>query len=209
MRILCIGDSNTWGYNPENSWRHEKRWTKVLSELMPESEVIEEGLNGRTILSEDPIKSERCGIRALKLLLMSHKPLDYVIVMLGTNEYKRCFKREVDYIVGGLEEFIKLIKLEGMWERFGVPKILIVSPVLVREELIENGGIRGEYDAQSVEISKKVAPALSKLCSKYDVSFMDAAKYAEASLLDYIHMDEENHKKLGEAIYNKLIELEK
>ena len=42
MRILCIGDSNTWGYNPVNGQRYERRWTKVLAELMPENEIIEE-----------------------------------------------------------------------------------------------------------------------------------------------------------------------
>ena len=70
MRILCIGDSNTWGYNPVNGQRFEKRWTKVLSELMPENEIIEEGLNGRTLTSVDPVFKERCGIKGLKMLLM-------------------------------------------------------------------------------------------------------------------------------------------
>ena len=60
MRILCIGDSNTWGYNPENGWRHENRWTKVLQKLMPENEIVEEGMNGRTLLSVDPFIKERC-----------------------------------------------------------------------------------------------------------------------------------------------------
>ena len=206
MRILCIGDSNTWGYNPKTGERHINRWTKVLSSLMPESEIIEEGLNGRTILSEDSIKPERCGISALKLLLMSHKPLDYVVIMLGTNELKKCFNREVNYIAGGIEEFIKIINSEELWQRFGVPKLIIVSPILVRNELIENGDVFREYDTESVHISKTLAPAISKICDKYNVSFMNAADYAEASLTDYIHMDEENHKKLGIAIYNKLRE---
>ena len=43
MRILCFGDSNTWGLNPLNASRHPKRWTRVLAALRPEDEVIEEG----------------------------------------------------------------------------------------------------------------------------------------------------------------------
>lgn len=207
MRILCIGDSNTWGYNPANRQRHANRWTKVLAKLMPESEIIEEGLNGRTILSEDPIKPERCGISALKLLLMSHKPLDYVVIMLGTNEFKKSFNRDINYIADGIKDFIEIIQSKELWERFGVPEILIISPVLVREELKENGGSTGEYDIESVELSKKLASYILKICQEYDVSFMNAVDYAEASLIDYIHMDEENHKKLGEAIYNKFCEL--
>lgn len=57
MRILCIGDSNTWGFNPENRLRHKRRWTKILAELMPEDEIIEEGLCGRTLVSmEIPVE---------------------------------------------------------------------------------------------------------------------------------------------------------
>jgi lysophospholipase L1-like esterase len=105
MRILCIGDSNTWGYNPENGSRFEKRWTKVLASYMPEHEIIEEGLNGRTLLSQDIYVKERCGIDGLKMLLLSHRPIDCVIIMLGTNELKNCFKCSADYIANGVEEF--------------------------------------------------------------------------------------------------------
>lgn len=62
MRILCIGDSNTWKYNPKNCLRFQKRWTKILSGLLPNDEIIEEGLNGRTLTSKDPHVKERCGI---------------------------------------------------------------------------------------------------------------------------------------------------
>ena len=83
MRILCIGDSNTWGYNPENGQRLEKRWTRLLREMLPEDEIIEEGLCGRTLISMDREKRERCGIDSLNVLLMSHMPVDLVLVMLG------------------------------------------------------------------------------------------------------------------------------
>ena len=54
MRILCIGDSNTWGYNPENGLRIEGRWTRILEETMPEAEIIEEGLTLEEVLSLAP-----------------------------------------------------------------------------------------------------------------------------------------------------------
>ena len=112
MRILCIGDSNTWGYNPENGWRYEKRWTKVLSELMPENEIIEEGLNGRTLTRVDPVFKERCGIKGLKMLLMSHKPVDYVIVMLGTNELKTVFENDAKGIAKGIRQFLEISRIK-------------------------------------------------------------------------------------------------
>ncbi len=205
MRILCIGDSNTWGYNPENGMRFPNRWTKVLARLMPEHEIIEEGLNGRTLLSEDPYVKERQGILSLKVLLMSHKPVDYVIVMLGTNELKSFFNCSADYVAKGIEEFIKIIKDADLWQRFDVPELLIISPILIRKELITNGDVFGEYNEKSVEQSALMASAIEPVCAATNVAFMNAAEYAEASLTDNIHMDEENHQKLAYAIYDRLV----
>lgn len=207
MRILCIGDSNTWGYNPLNGQRYQGRWTKVLAGLMPEHEIVEEGLNGRTLLSVDTVVKERCGITGLKMLLMSHKPVDYVVVMLGTNEMKTFFECSASYVAKGICEFIKMIQNSEVWQRFDVPKILIISPILIRDEILENGDIFGEFDENSVMQSKLLATAISEVCDEYKVDFMNAADYAEASLLDNIHMDEENHRKLAEAICSKLREM--
>lgn len=207
MRILCIGDSNTWGYNPENGWRHENRWTKVLQKLMPENEIVEEGMNGRTLLSVDPFIKERCGIAGLKMLLMSHKPIDLVVVMLGTNELKNSFGCSAEFVAKGIEEFIKIIKDETLWDRFRVPKLLVVSPVLIREELIVNGDVFGGYDEKSVRESQRMARAIESVCQKYNVDFMNAADYAVASLVDNLHMDEENHEKLAAALCEKIREI--
>lgn len=204
MRILCIGDSNTWGYNPENGWRHENRWTKVLQKLMPENEIVEEGMNGRTLLSVDPFIQERCGIMGLKMLLMSHKPIDLVVVMLGTNELKTSFECSAEYVAKGIEEFIKVIKDETLWDRFNVPRLLVVSPVLIREELIVNGDVFGGYDEKSVRESQRLAGTIEEVCKNYEVDFINAADYAEASLVDNLHMDEENHRKLAMALDEKL-----
>ena len=207
MRILCIGDSNTWGYNPENGWRYENRWTKVLGELMPEYEIVEEGMNGRTILSVDPFMKERCGIAGLKMLLMSHKPVDLVIVMLGTNELKTSFECSAEYVAKGIEEFIKVINNKEMWDRFLVPRLLVISPVLIREELIINGDVFGGYDEKSVRESRCMAKQIEYVCREYGVEFMNAAAFAEASLVDNLHMDEENHKKLAVAMSRKIKEM--
>ena len=204
MRILCIGDSNTWGYNPENGLRFQNRWTKILSSLMPDSEIIEEGLNGRTILSPDPYIPERLGISALKILLMTHKPVDLIIIMLGTNELKDYYKSSADYIAKGIEQFIQIIQDKTMWPRFNVPQLLIISPVLVREELLCGKCPFGDFNETSLAQSKLMASAISRICSQYNVEFMDAANFAEASLTDCIHLDEENHSKLAYAIYEKI-----
>ncbi len=205
MRILCIGDSNTWGYDPVDGFRHTNRWTRVLASLMPEHEIIEEGLNGRTITSIDPYMPERCVINNLRLILMSHKPVDMVVLMLGSNELKNIFPCTAKYIASGIEECVKIILDKDMWDRFNVPKLLVVSPILIRDEMLTNGGaFANEFDETSISESKLLAGEIKKVCDGYRLDFMDAAKYAEASLVDNLHMDEENHRKLGQAMYEKI-----
>lgn len=206
MRILCIGDSNTWGYDPVDGFRHKNRWTRVLARLMPEHEIIEEGLNGRTILSVDPYIPERCLIHNLKLILMSHKPVDMVVLMVGSNELKNTFLHTAKNIAHGIDECINIILDKNMWDRFNVPKLLVVSPILIRDEMVTNGGIFAiEFDEISVRESKLLAEEYKKICDKYQLEFMDASLYAEASLVDNLHMDEENHNKLGKAMYEKIV----
>ena len=90
-RILCYGDSNTWGYIPGSDHKRyskQERWTGILSEMLGDSyEVIEEGLNSRTLISNDTRsgKEGRNGFDYLLPCLDSHDPIDLVIIMLGTN----------------------------------------------------------------------------------------------------------------------------
>lgn len=206
MRILCIGDSNTWGYNPENGWRITNRWTRVLGDLCPEHEIIEEGLNGRTVNSVDPTFPERRVLSNLKVILMTHKPVDMVILMLGTNEFKKIFPATAEYVGEAIEECMEIILDKKMWDKFPVPKLLVVSPVTIRRELKVNGDVFGGFDDKSVDESERLADVLRNICEKYGVDFLDAAEYAEASLIDNIHMDEENHVKLGKALAERVKE---
>ena len=89
FQILCYGDSNTWGCNPADGTRYpaDVRWTGVLADSLGEEyHIIEEGLNGRTSVYEDPVEDILSGIAYFKPCLASHMPLDCVVVMLGTND---------------------------------------------------------------------------------------------------------------------------
>ena len=93
--ILCFGDSNTWGYNPENRQRFgpEERWSGILRNSLGEDyRAIEEGLNGRTTLWDDPIEGFKNGLDYLMPCLESHKPFDLITIMLGTNDLKCRFR---------------------------------------------------------------------------------------------------------------------
>ena len=62
-RILCFGDSNTWGYAPKDGYRFDEntRWTGLLQNALPDYKIIEEGLNGRTAVWDDPIEGYKNG----------------------------------------------------------------------------------------------------------------------------------------------------
>ena len=93
--IVCYGDSNTYGYNPENGFRYEyeERWTTILQkELKDSAIVIPEGLNGRTTSFEDELRPGRNGATYLDPCLHSHGPIDLVVLMLGTNDLKIRFQ---------------------------------------------------------------------------------------------------------------------
>lgn len=207
MRILCIGDSNTWGYHPGVGLRHEKRWTRLLKDWFPEDEIIEEGLCGRTAVSMDFAKRERCGIDSLKPILMTHKPVDLVIIMLGTNDLKTVFHTNAKHIASGIKEYIKIIKNLFQWEKYSVPEILIAAPVVFRESIAEKEGPGGNFDDYSLEQSRLLPAALEKICREYGVDFLNASDYAEASETDAIHLDAENHRRLAEGFAEKIREI--
>lgn len=204
MQILCIGDSNTWGYNPENGLQHKNRWTKVLGDLLPEHEIIEEGMCGRTVLTVDSFEPAWCGIHALPGIIQAHNAVDIVILMLGTNELKTEFKHNAAYIAEGIGEFIKMLQNPDSWKSGRLPKLLVISPILLGDDILGKDGICTQFDEMSLKESKQMAGAIENICKKYQVEFMDGTKYARASLTDAIHMDEENHIKLAHAVYEKI-----
>ena len=93
-RILCFGDSLTWGFDPAEKIRmsDENRYTAVLQKLLgDEYLVIEEGQNGRTIATDDPAEGEKNGLKYILPCMETHNPIDLITIMLGTNDLKKKF----------------------------------------------------------------------------------------------------------------------
>ena len=215
-RILCYGDSNTHGCNPAwvPEWENDmtkgvrfscnERWTGILAELLgQEYEVIEEGLPGRTTVFADPVYPYFDGRAFAVTMILSQSPIDLLIIMLGTNDLKVTFTPSEDVAVRAMEELLKVMLNPYIWEHRKVPKVLIVSPVEIRESITDSH-FWGMYDYKSVELSKKLADLYEPLSHRYGCEFLNAAAVAEASLLDGIHMDAENHAKLAEALCKKI-----
>ena len=203
--LLCFGDSNTFGYNPEDKSRYDfnDRWTGILSrKLQPFGvRVDEEGLCGRTTDFEDSCRAGRKGSDTLPLLLESHTP-QLVIIMLGTNDCKSCYGNTSAAIAKGADKLIGQVRAYS-----SDVKILLISPIHLADGVGEQG-YDEEFDENSVLLSKKLKNAYRALAHKTGCEFLSAADYASPSETDREHLDKDGHKALAEAIFDKLLKVE-
>lgn len=206
-RILCYGDSNTFGHNPKDCSRLSEnlRWTRLLKKLLgDEYEVIEEGLCGRTTVYDDCFSDGLNGIKLLEPILKTHSPVDLVVLMLGTNDIQLQFASTPHDSARGIEALVKIIKNPMLYGDKNPPEILIVSPILI-DPAIANSMFADLYGVErAVEFSKQLAPKYENISKLYKAHFINAAEFAKASVLDGVHMDAENHKKFAENIAEKI-----
>lgn len=207
-RILCFGDSNTWGTIPGEPGRFPShtRWTGVLQkELGQNYVVIEEGNGGRTSVHDDPVERRLSGLTYFTPCCESHSPLDLIIIMLGTNDLKMRFGEGPETIAMGFnryQEALTIVSIDG--EK---PKVLLVSPVLVDASYQDVPVFRDMFGSQAVERSQGLAPAYKKVAEVNGWEFLNAADYAKASTIDGIHMDAVQHKIFGTVLAQKVREI--
>ncbi len=198
--VLCYGDSNTYGYNPSNGMRYPEdvRWTGVLQTLLgSEYKVIEEGCNGRTTIYDDPIEGWKNGYDYLRPCLNSHKPVDIVILMLGSNDLKEVFHFTAAEIAKGAETLVKDI-IDFTSEKQGfVPKIVLVSPPEIGEG-IKTSPFYGSFYENAIERSKEFPKYYKEVAERNGCVFVDAAEYIKPSTIDSLHLSPEAHRKLAE-----------
>ncbi len=208
IEILCYGDSNTWGYSAKTAERfpHNIRWTGVLQKMLGENyHVIEEGLSGRTTVWEDEIEEYKSGKEYLIPCLNTHKPLDLVIIMLGTNDLKKRFSLSAYDISLGAQLLAKIVMKTECGRKGKSPEVLLVSP-------IEAGDLEccpfGEcFNPQSGAESKKFEYYYKKAAEEIGCHFLSAAEFADPSPIDAIHIEPEGHLALGKAVYQKVLEI--
>ena len=205
--ILCFGDSNTHGSATEYDGRYDydDRWTIILGKLLgPEYHVIEEGLGGRTTVFDDPFRPGKNGLKDISNILQTHKPLDLVIIMLGTNDCKNCFPSTSKSIAYGIMRIIDTIKAFPFPDWTDTPKILVVSPIHIALNP-ENGG-SVTFDKASHEKSLQFSEYYRIAAKNGGADFLDAATIAKPGI-DGIHLGYDGHRKLGIAMAAKIREM--
>lgn len=201
QRILCFGDSNTYGYIPNGSGRYGEniRWTSILQKsLGSQATIIEEGLCGRTTVFQDELRPGRRGTELLPVLLESHAPLDLVVVMLGTNDCKTVYGASAEVIGKGVEQLIGQIRY-----RLPNAKILLISPIWLGED-VWKAEYDPEFNRESIGISKKLKSVYQKIAEKNHCAFLAASDISKPSEVDQEHLDEHGHKELADAIFHAI-----
>ena len=200
--VLCYGDSNTYGFNPRTALRYREsvRWPGVLRELLGKGyTVIEEGCNGRTTVFDDPLEGWKNGLDYLKPCLNSHKPVDIVVLMLGSNDLKKCFGASAEEIADGAGTLVDTIREFLPLKQGYAPTVILVAPPLIGPG-IERSPFRYAFDESAIARSKEFAREYRRVAEAKGCVFFDAATVAAASETDSLHLTPESHKALAEAI---------
>tara|TARA_B100001115_G_scaffold106680_1_gene78671 strand:+ start:1631 stop:2269 length:639 start_codon:yes stop_codon:yes gene_type:complete len=207
--ILCFGDSNTWGYSPKDGSRFPPniRWTGTLQSLLgADYNIIEEGLNGRTTFINEKgrgARAFRSGSDLFPTILESHRPLNLVIIMLGSNDLKLEYNLSVEEIAKGAKALCKQV-IDSEYLVENPPLILLISPTHFNSEIIEHGI---EIFGDPSEKSRQFAKHYQKVAEELGIYFLDAAKYVVPSEGEGIHWDADQHIKFGKVLAQKIAKI--
>ena len=204
ITVLCYGDSNTYGYDPYTRGRYpyEKRWTTLLGEMLGSRyEVISEGLNGRTTAYDRPGAAWKNGMSSFTACLGTHKPVDYVIIMLGTNDCDEELGLSAGDIADGMESLVKLVEEETPALQGYVPEIIVAVPAAIQGD-IEKSPFADKLTQVSVRNSLDIGPLYREIAERHCVRFADAGGMEVSS--DCEHLTEEGHRQIAELFFRSI-----
>lgn len=201
LQILVYGDSLTWGIIPNTRRRlaFTERWPGVMERALGEAglqvRVIEDCLNGRRTAWEDPFKPGRNGLDGVEQRLEIHSPLALVIVMLGTNDFQSAHQNNAWLSAQGLASVIRAMRRAPIEPGMPAPPILVVAPPAIRTP---PGGqpIWEKFEGAPAR-SQGAADAYKAVAAELECAFFDAGKVVATSPIDGVHLDADQHTRLG------------
>ena len=202
QQILVYSDSLSWGIIPTTRRRlaFDARWPGVmeiaLNERRQSVRVIEDCLNGRRTVWDDPFKPGRNGLVGLAQRIEVNSPLTLVILMLGTNDFQSMHPHTAWHAAQGIATLVGAIRQARIEPGMPVPPVLIVAPPPI---LIPRGPLAAKF-AGAGDKAAGLADAYRTTASELSCPFFDAGSVTPASAVDGIHLDAEQHRILGLAL---------
>ena len=202
--IVCLGDSNTHGYcaDPADCADHgdrfneNERWTCLLQKALGEEYlVLEEGLSGRTTVFPDPLHESMDALSVVYSILMSHEPVDLLVIMLGTNDTKERLSMNPACIALGLNRLIDKCKSVPCWGKHA-PNILVICPPHIGEEM-ETSDVGGAMGIGCAAKSRELAKHSQPVAETQGCAFLDAQGNGEFNNVDFMHLTRKGHSQLA------------
>jgi len=202
-QVLVYSDSLTWGIIPysRNRLPFEERWPGVLENKLnlqgQRVRVLEDCLNGRRTVWEDPFKPGRNGLIGLAQRIEMHSPLSLVILMLGSNDFQFCHPYNDAWSAAqGIAALVNEIRKAPIEPGMPVPPILIVCPPKIG---VPKGSVAVKFRGAG-QRSAGLAEAYRRMASDLGCHWFDAETVTSASEVDGVHLDADQHRKLGHAL---------
>ena len=217
VKVLAYGDSNTWGWiptaegYPTERYADHVRWSGVLEKTLDSgSSVITNGLVGRTTdLDADNAVGTVAGVdfngkRSLAQAVASSMPLDWVVIMLGTNDLQVSHQRKPADIAKAVLDMAKDVQGMNMplYSTYPAPKVLVVAPPALGDT--SDTPLSGLFSVGE-KSSTKLGSDFRKLLSQNDaITWIDAGQVIKTDGVDGIHLSARAHEALGKAIGNAI-----
>lgn len=166
-----------------------QRWPEVMARALgAEHEVISEGLPGRTTVHDDPVEGgERNAVKVLPAILHSHKPIDLMILMLGTNDLKPRFSVTAYEIARSVERLLLATRAEAVTRGE-----LIICPAPVRET-----GTLTDVFAGAGARQAGLEAHLRAVAERHGCGFVEAGAHVSVSPRDGVHWEAPEHDRFG------------
>ena len=213
--VLCFGDSNTWGWDSDTydlktgivkRMPYAVRWPGLAQGLLgAEYRLMENALNARTIMHEDPYNPRRLGIASLAEAAEANAPMDLLVVALGTNELKHMYNLSAGMVAWGLGKLV--LAAQQSYYGYPSPKILIIAPAPIRPD-VDQLAIGYNFGPLAYGKSLELAKLYKDIADKHGCGYLDAGSLGlTLNTVDGLHYNRGDHAKVGEAAAAKIREM--
>ncbi|MBP0634207.1 SGNH/GDSL hydrolase family protein [Cupriavidus sp. AcVe19-6a] len=203
LQVLVYSDSLSWGIVPGTRQRlpFPVRWPGRL-ELALNADggtpvrLIEDCLNGRRTVWDDPFKPGRNGLQGLAQRIEIHSPLALVVLMLGNNDFQSMHLHNAWHAAQGIGTLVQAIRIAPIEPGMPVPPVLVVTPPPIRTP---RGPLAPKF-AGGEHKWTGLPQAVAEVCAQLDCPMFDAGAVIQSSAVDGVHLDADAHVTLGDAL---------